>query len=115
MPIFNSLGIDALDTFGITLPGGQLSSRLDYRGRNRASTTPPGTVAVGAGAGTGATASLLAGSTDDIGTLSVVIGTTPAAGTLATITFHDPYPTAPFVQLQARDAVGGGWHAAGRL
>lgn len=85
---------------------GAVSHRLDYRGRNRASNTPAGTVAVGAQAGTGATASLVAGSTDDIGTVSITLGTTPTAGTMAVITFHDPFITAPFVQLQARDAVG---------
>lgn len=98
---------DGTDVFAFQVDStGALSTRLDYRGRNRCSTTPPGTIAVGAGAGTGATASLVAGSTDDIGTVSIVVGTTPSAGTMCTITFHDPYTTAPFVQLQARDAVG---------
>jgi hypothetical protein len=84
-----------------------MSHRLDYRGRNRASSTPAGTVVVGAAAGNGATsATLVAGSTDDIGTVSVVAAGTTASGTLATITFHDAWLTAPFVQLQARDAVG---------
>lgn len=109
MPVTNKQTADQSDTFGVSLDpvSGQLSTRLDYRGRMRASNTPAGTVVVGAAAGNGATsASLVAGSTDDIGTLQVVAAGTTAAGTLATITFHDPYITAPFVQLQARDAVG---------
>lgn len=107
MGIINKQTADLSDVFGVTVdPSGALSHRLDYRGRNRASSTPPGTVAVGAQAGGGATATLVAGSTDDIGTVSIVIGTSPAAGTMATITFHDAFVNAPFVQLQARDAVG---------
>lgn len=102
---------DLSDVFGVTLDpiSGQLSGRLDYRGRNRAATTPAGTVAVGAGAGAGGgtpTASLVAGSTDDIGTISIHCGTTPVAGVTATLTFHDAFVTAPFVQLQARDSAG---------
>jgi hypothetical protein len=103
----NTSAGDTTDAFGyIVDASGALSHRLDYRGRNRASSTPAGSVAVGAQAGTGATATLVAGSTDDIGTVSILVGTTPAAGTMATITFHDAYINAPFVQLQARDAVG---------
>ena len=98
---------DTSDVFAIQCdPTGALSTRLDYRGRNRAGTVPAGSVVVGAGAGTGATASLVAGSTDDIGTVQINTGTSPAAGTVATITYHDPYVTAPFVQLQARDSAG---------
>jgi hypothetical protein len=94
------------DAFGYQMPDGNLSHRLDYRGRNRASTTPAGTVVVGAAAGAGASASLVAGSTDDIGTLTINLNGTPTTGVLATITFHDPFVNAPFVQLQGRDALG---------
>ena len=108
MPIYNRVTADSTDLMGVVVdPSGAMSHRLDYRGRNRASSTPAGTVAVGAAAGNGATsATLVAGSTDDIGTVQVVAAGTTAAGTLCTITFHDPWLTAPFVQLQARDAVG---------
>lgn len=107
MPIYNRVTADGTDLMGVVVdPSGAMSHRLDYRGRNRASSTPAGTVAVGAQAGTGATATLVAGSTDDIGTVSILVGTSPAPGTMCTITFHDAWLTAPFVQLQARDAVG---------
>jgi hypothetical protein len=104
--VYQGTGTD--DAFGWQLPDGNFSHRLDYRGRNRASNTPAGTVVVGAGAGTGASASLVAGSTDDIGTVQINSGTaTLSNNTVATITFHDPFVTAPFVQLQARDLAGG--------
>jgi hypothetical protein len=110
MPLYYHVapGDDKSDIFGYMVDGnGALSLRLDYRGRTRCSTTPAPTVVVGPGAGTGATANIVAGSTDDIGTLRVVCGTsTLPASVIATITFHDPYQTPPFVQLQARDAVG---------
>lgn len=110
MPVTYKQTSDQSDTFGVTLDpqSGQLSTRLDYRGRMRASNTPSGSAAVQAGAGTGATASLVAGSTDDIGTVRINTGTSPAAGAQVIITFHDAYVTAPFVQLQARDAAGAG-------
>ena len=85
---------------------GALSQRFDYRGRNRAASTPVGSIAVGAGAGTGATASIVTGSTDGVGTLQITCGTSTSAGTLAVLTFHDVFNAAPFVQLQPRDAVG---------
>lgn len=101
---------DTTDVFGYTVDGsGVFSHRLDYRGRNRASNTPPGTVALGSGVGGGSpTISLVAGSTDDIGTINLHLGTGSPQGQLCIITFHDPYPVAPFVQLQARDAAGAG-------
>lgn len=63
------------------------------------------TVAVGAGAGTGATASLTNG-TDQHGAVSVTTGSAGwAAGTLATVTFATPYTVAPYaVSVDAGDA-----------
>ena len=110
MPIYNRVTADSTDLFGVVVdPSGAMSHRLDYRGRNRASSTPAGTIAVGAAAGNGATSATLgAGSTDDIGTISVVAAGTTASGVLCTLTFHDAWLVAPFVQLQARDAKGAG-------
>lgn len=55
------------------------------------------TIAAGAGAGTGPTVTV-AGS-DRAGTVTVVVGTTPAAGVLATITFVGTWPQAPKVAV----------------
>lgn len=54
------------------------------------------TIAVGAGAGTGATASILAGSTNAVGQLTVTSGTVPAPATVvATVTFNGTVSPAP--------------------
>lgn len=54
------------------------------------------TCAVGTGAGTGATCSLLTGSKDLAGTIEVVLGTTPAVSAIVvTVTFNTAYGAAP--------------------
>ncbi len=59
-------------------------------------------VAAGAGAGTGPTVSLTG--RDEFGTVSITAGTTPAAGTLATITFATPYTVAPVASVIENDS-----------
>lgn len=107
MPNTISPGLDKTDTQSVVLdPSGAIGARFDYRGRRRVGTTQAPTVAAGAGAGTGATASIAAG-TDDSFTVTINIGTAPAAGTLATVTFATPYNSAPFCSIDPRDARGG--------
>lgn len=61
---------------------------------NPSGTAP--TIAVGAGAGTGATASVLAGSTNAVGQLTVTSGTVPTpTSVIATITFNGTVSPAP--------------------
>jgi len=56
------------------------------------------TIAVDAGAGTGASATLTTGSTDLAGVINVITGATPVAASLfATITFSTAFLNAPFV------------------
>lgn len=54
------------------------------------------TIAAGAAAGTGPTLSISEG-TDHAGRITLVVGTTPGTGLLATITFNKPLPTASYV------------------
>lgn len=56
-------------------------------------------VAVGANAGTGATASMQPQATDLKGQISVVAGTTPSAGVIASITFAKAYEKGTTVLL----------------
>ncbi len=62
------------------------------------------TIAAGANAGTGATATI--SGNDTSGTITVTTGTGPAAGTLATITFAGTYGSAPRVVLTPTGANG---------
>lgn len=72
-------------------------------------------VAAGAGAGTGPTGLANTGR-DEFGTVSVTAGTSPAAGTLFTVTFAKPYAIAPdAVLVSAADsatATVGGFYAS---
>jgi len=79
-------------------------TRWDYRGRHHA-TGPSPSVAAGAQAGVGATASVVGD--DTAGTVTITTGTAPAAGVLATLTFAAPWvSTAPFVAALAKTAGG---------
>ncbi len=67
------------------------------------------TVAVGAAAGTGATATITAGDNDDMFRLTIVMGSSPVAGTLATITLAKAYERLPIVLYSwASGVVAGG-------
>jgi hypothetical protein len=66
----------------VTLPPGTVS----YRGGEPRPVASP-TVAVGAQAGSGATASMQAGSTDEAGIVTITTGTGVSSGHLATVTF----------------------------
>lgn len=97
---------DGSDVASWQNPDGSAGARYDSVGRRRATTqvTAPAKAA-GAGAGTSPTVTLVSGATDEHGVLSVVAGTSPAAGTLATITFNKAYATAPAVVIvSANDA-----------
>ena len=62
-----------------------------------AANAPKPSVAGGAGAGTGATVSVVG--SDEAGTISITTAGTPAAGTLATVTFATPYTVVPSAVL----------------
>lgn len=65
-------------------------------------------IAAGAGAGTGPTVSVVAGSTDRAGTVSVTTGTSPtAAGVVATVTFSSAKAAAPTVVILTPGNVNG--------
>lgn len=87
---------------------GKTESHLDIDGfghyRN-IQTTPP-TITLGSGAGTGATYTLIAGSTDKAGVISVTTGTSPtASGDIFTITYRYPFKgIAVFIAVPANNA-----------
>lgn len=92
---------DGSDVVSWVNPDSSVGARFDSWGRRRqnAVATSP-TVAAGAAAGTSPTVSLGSGSSDEFGTVSVTAGTgSPAAGTLATVTFALPYATTPALGL----------------
>lgn len=106
MPLPGYNNGDGNDTFSFTNPDGSVGTRFDLWGRPRqglGSTGP--VVAVGAGAGTGATVTAHTG-TDCHGNIQITSGTSTAAGTLCTITFAHPFvgTNPPVVQLEAKDA-----------
>jgi hypothetical protein len=77
--------------------------------------TPAPVVAAGAGLGSGSPSATVVGM-DEWGTLTLVVGTSPAAGTLATVTFQNAYSVqAPAVVISAVDsatATVGGFYAS---
>ncbi|MBV8865803.1 MAG: hypothetical protein JO210_10455 [Acidobacteriaceae bacterium] len=58
------------------------------------------TAAAGTAAGTSPTISVDAGSNDNRGSLTLTTGTSPATGTLATVTFGNAYQTAPICGVE---------------
>lgn len=93
MPIPHAHAADGTDAYSVKNSDGSVGARFDTVGRRRAGTTATPTKANGAGAGTSPT--ITVAGTDEHGTLTVVAGTTPAAGTLATLTFKTAYATTP--------------------
>lgn len=85
------------DVVGWLNEDGSIGGRFDEWARRRQSTTTAPTVAAAAGAGTSPTVTVAG--TDEFGSVTVVAGTTPAAGTLATVTFADAYRVAPAVVI----------------
>lgn len=87
---------------------GKTASHLDIDGfghyRNIQTTAP--TITLGSGAGTGATYTLIAGSTDKAGVISVTTGTSPtSSGDIFTITYAYPFKgIAVFMAVPANDA-----------
>lgn len=87
---------------------GKTASHLDIDGfghyRNIQTISP--TITLGSGAGTGATYTLVAGSTDKAGVISVTTGTTPTtSGDIFTITYAYPFKgIAVFMAVPANDA-----------
>jgi hypothetical protein len=104
MPVFQAITAGQ-DQLGVQLYSGALGARFDSLARPRAATTPAPTAVVGAGAGTGATVTSVTG-TDSVGNVTIQTGTSPAAGTVVTVTFSTPFTTAPFVQLEPKDSGG---------
>src|SRR5271166_2719897 len=95
------------DQVGIVTPSGAIGARFDFIGRERQGTQAgPTAYVIGAGAGGGASVASHTG-TDSIGNVVLNTGTSPAAGTLVTITFAVPYTGAinpPIVQVEPKDA-----------
>lgn len=94
---------DGGDTNSVSNPDGSIGSRFDNWGRRRQSTNTKPSAAAGAGAGTSPT--LATTGTDEFGTVTVTAGTSPAAGTLTTITFNKAFSTTPAaVLISAKDS-----------
>jgi hypothetical protein len=113
MPVWQADG-STNDQLGVIVspPGAasiQLSTRNDYLGRPRQGTTAAPTVAVAAGAGSGASVTSHTG-TDSHGFISITAGTTPAAGAFATVTFAQAFTgtNAPIVQIEPGDQYSAG-------
>lgn len=87
------------DVVGWLNEDGSIAGRFDAYARRRQSAAPNPTAAAAAGAGTTPTITLAPTATDEFGSITVVAGTSPALGNLVTITFEDPYATAPAVVL----------------
>jgi len=119
--------VSFVDAFGVTTTTGaprvEIPNGYELRGYSDAYTTPTIrvstslghigtavkngttiTVAAAAGAGTGPTVTLLSASSDTQGQVSVVAGTTPAAGASATVTFSSAFTAAPIVVIAAANA-----------
>jgi hypothetical protein len=95
---------DTRDPFTLRNESGDILFRIDWRGRPRAATNtgaPIATIAAGAQAGTGATVTITGN--DIAGKVRVTTGTSPAAGTLASITFSGVFGNAPYVVLTPKD------------
>jgi hypothetical protein len=75
---------------------------FDYRGRRRVNTSLVPTIAAGAGAGTSPTVTI--SGDDTAGTITITVGTSPAAGILATVTFSGVFGNNPHVILTPGDA-----------
>lgn len=101
MPIPHLAQADGTDAFSVKNAGtGDVGARFDNYGRRRQNIPAAApTVAAGAGAGTSPTVALATGSSDEFGTVTITAGTSPAAGTLATVTFSEAYPSTPAVAL----------------
>lgn len=97
MPIPHFNPGDGSDVSSWMNTDGTLGARFDARGRRRAGTTAKPVATAGAGAGTSPT--LSNAGTDEHGSLSVTAGSTPAAGTLATLAFTTAYAKAPAVVI----------------
>lgn len=94
------------DQVGVVLPSGAIGARFDFLGRERQGTQPsPTAYVIGAGAGGGASVASHTG-TDSVGNVVLNTGTSPAAGTLVTITFSTPYTgtNPPICQVEPKDA-----------
>jgi hypothetical protein len=63
------------------------------------------TIASGTGAGTSPTLAINAHSTDTVGQITLTAGSSPAVSSaIATVTFNQPYATAPFVTFSPANA-----------
>jgi hypothetical protein len=100
-----SVSTDTREILDLRNQAAQQLYRIDWRGRPTVTTgtgAPVPSIAAGAGAGTSPTVAL-AGN-DHAGKITVTTGTTPAAGTLATVTFSGVFGNAPYVVLTPKDA-----------
>lgn len=97
---------DGSDALSFKNVDSTVGTRFDAWGRPRqGTTTGPSAVVIGAGAGTGAAVTSHTG-TDSHGNVLIQTGTTPAAGTIATITFGTAFTgtNPPVVQIEPKDA-----------
>lgn len=105
MPYRNADGTNT-DQEGLLFASGAIGARFDFMGRDRQGTQPsPTAYVIGAGAGGGSSVASHSG-TDAIGNVVLNTGTSPAAGTLVTITFAIPYTgtNPPICQVEPKDA-----------
>lgn len=102
--IVRSNANDTVDLWQLRDEANVVISRVDWRGRRRVVTSGPvPTIAAGANAGTGASATI--SGDDTAGTITITVGSSPAAGTLATVTFSGVFGNSPHVTLTPGDAV----------
>lgn len=97
---------NSVTAYGLELPAAQPSTTGQYLTCTAANpsfcswsqivgTGTQPTIAPGAGAGTGGTAAVDAHAHDSSGTITVILGSIPTSGTVATLTFGSAFSTAP--------------------
>lgn len=87
------------DVTGWLDPDGSISGRFDSFARRRQNASPAPIAVAGAGAGTTPTITIAPTASDEFGSITVVAGTSPAVGTLATINFNQKYDATPAVVI----------------
>lgn len=102
--IVRSNSSDTVDLWQLRDETNTVLSRVDWRGRRRVVASGPiPTIAAGANIGTGGTVAL--SGDDTAGTITITVGTSPDAGTLATVTFSGVFGNTPHVILSPSDAI----------
>lgn len=101
MPTPHLHAADGTDAFSVQNTDGTVGARFDTYGRRRVGTTKKPVATAAAGAGT--TPTITNTGTDEHGQLTVTAGTSPAAGSLATLAFSAALNTPVVVIVSPND------------